>query len=366
MLIAAFVVGLAVWMAATSSVMKTLVVPRGSSGLNHLKNEVLGRSFRAVARRTRTYEARDRILTYQAPTAIVSSLIMWLLMYFLAYGLMMYAFTPLSLWPAFREAGSSLFTLGYATSDRAGLTTLDFIAAATGPIVIGLLIGYLPTMYSAYQGREAEATLLLARGGEPNWAPELIRRHALVNNVEALDTLWPVWERWAAEVGENHTNFPVLIHMRSARPHRNWLVSLVVVMDAAAMHMSLNPQLPQGGMRIALRQGIVCLQELCRVERITFDPDPLPDKPSSVSLSDFEDACALIGRAGYTWTRDPAEAYRHFRGWRANYEEQAYALLDEIDAVPAPWTGDRTPALPVIWPDTQPNRSPDRPEGGSG
>ena len=45
-----------------------------------------------------------------------------------------------------REAGSSLFTLGYATNDRANLTALDFLAASTGPITIGLLIGYLPTL----------------------------------------------------------------------------------------------------------------------------------------------------------------------------------------------------------------------------
>ncbi len=364
MLVAAFFLGLAIWLAATSSVMKTLVIPRGSSGLNHIKNQVSGVVFRTIARMTRTYEARDRVLTFQAPTAIVTSLIMWLFMYFVAYGLMMYAFTPLDLWTAVREAGSSLFTLGFASTDRASLTTLDFIAAATGPIVIGLLIGYLPTIYAAYQRREAEATLLLGRGGEPNWAPELIRRHSLVDNVDRLDTLWPAWERWAAEVGENHTNFPVLIHMRSARPYRNWLVSLLCVMDTAAMHMSLNPQLPQGAMRVALRQGIVCVEELCRVVGIQTDPDPLPDKPSSVSLADFEAACALIASAGYTWTREPAEAYRHFRGWRANYEEPVYQLLDDIDAVPAPWSGPRTPPLPVIRPGGQPNRSPDRPEGG--
>ena len=358
-----FILGLLLWFAATSSVMKTLVLSRGSSGLNRRKNVVLLGCFRLVARRTSTYENRDRILTFFAPTAIVSSLLMWLLMYFIAYGMLMWSFSPLGFPTALREAGSSLFTLGYATSERASLTGLDFIAAATGPIVIGLLIGYLPTFYSAYQSREADATLLLARGGEPNWAPELIRRHALVRNVDRLDTLWSEWERWAAQVGESHTNFPVLIQMRSARPYRNWLISLLCVMDTAAIHMSLNPEQSQGAMRVALRQGIVCMQELCTVMRIPFDPDPLPDRPTSISLEDFLAACELMASGGYTWQRDPAEAYRHFRGWRANYEDMANALADNIDAVPAPWSGPRTPALPVIAPDTHPNRSPDRPEG---
>jgi hypothetical protein len=362
----AFLLGLGLWLAATSSVMTTLVVSRGSSRIVSRKDLVMLAAFRAIARRSSGYEVRDRVLTYYAPTVIVTSLLMWLAMYFAAYGLLMSAFSGLDVVTAFREAGSSLFTLGYANGERASLTLLDFAAAATGPIVIGLLIGYLPTMYAAYQSRESEATLLLGRAGEPNWAPELIRRHALVDNVARLDELWPAWERWAAEVGESHTNFPVLIHTRSARPNRNWLISLLCVMDAAAMHMSLNPQLPQGSMRVALRQGIVCMQELCAVVGNSFDDDPMPDKPSDVSFEEFERACGLLSRAGYTWQRDPAEAYRHFRGWRANYEEMAYAIADQIDAVPAPWSGPRSPELPVVAPDRQPNRSPDRPQGTSG
>ncbi len=365
MRILAILVGLAIWLAASSSVMRTLVVARGSSGLNRAKNQALRSGFHLIARHGR-YEFRDAVLSWFSAVAIVTSLIMWLFMYFVSYGLLMFGTTDLPLRTQFREAGSSLFTLGYASTDRNALTALDFIAAATGPIVIGLLIGYLPTFYAAYQRRESEVTLLLARGGEPNWAPELIRRHALVRNVDGLDALWPAWERWAAEVGESHTNFPVLIHMRSARPYRNWLVALLCVMDTAAMHMSLNPGLQQGSMRVALRQGIVCMQELCKVLRIPFDEDPLPDKPSDVSLEDFEQACELLAGAGYTWQRDPAQAYRHFRGWRANYEDMAYALADEIDAVPAPWSGTRTPPLPVVFPDRQPNRSPDRPGGTGG
>jgi hypothetical protein len=44
----------------------------------------------------------------------------------------------------------------------------------------------------------------------------------------------------------------------------------------------------------------------------------------------------------------------------------AYALADEIDAVPAPWSGPRTPAVALVLPDRQPNRSPDRPHGTTG
>lgn len=353
----ALVAGVLLWLAAVSSVMRTLIHSRGSSGLNRAKNAALLWLFRLIARRGE-YLFRDRVLSWFAPVAIVTSLIMWLLMFFLAYGLIMYATSALPFMTQLREAGSSLFTLGYASTDRATLTAMDFVAAATGPIVIGLMIGYLPTFYAAYQRRETEATVLLGRGGEPNWAPELLRRHALVRNVDRLDMLWPAWERWAAEVGESHTNFPVLIHMRSARPYRNWLISLLCVMDTAAIHLALNPREPQGAARVTLRQGIVCLQELGTVLGVRYDPDPMPDKPSAVTLQDWLEACELLADSGYTWQREPPEAYLHFRGWRANYEDLAFAIAADIDAVPAPWSGPRTPASPVVYPNRQPNRRP--------
>lgn len=361
MRIAVGILGVVLWLAAASSVLRTLVVPRGSSGITTWKNRLVLRGFRAVACRTTTYLGRDRILLWASPICILTSLIMWLLMFFLSYTLMLFSRSDLTLGAAMREAGSSLFTLGFASNERNTLTALDFVAAATGPIVIGLLIGYLPTMYSAYQRRESEVTLLHARSGDPNWAPELLARHAMVANTDRLDDLWPAWEEWAAHVGESHANFPVLIHMRSTRPLRSWLVSLLCVMDAAAMRLALNPGLPQGSMRVLLRQGIDCLRDLADVERIPFDPDPSPDTPSQISREEFVDVCQMLASVGYPIDVPPDLAYADFRGWRANYEQIAYALAADIDAVPAPWTGPRHPHLPEIAPLRPANRRPQPP-----
>ncbi|MBK9738474.1 MAG: hypothetical protein IPO93_02940 [Actinobacteria bacterium] len=353
------VVGIALVIATWWSLLRTLVVPRGSSQLILAKNRGLIWGFRWLAHRTSTYAGRDRILIWASPLGIFTSLLLWLLLFFIGYALLMFATGDLGVAASFREAGSSLFTLGYASTDRGNLTALDFVAAATGPITIGLLIGYLPTMYAAYQQREAEVTLMLARAGEPNWGPELLARHAMVGMVPQLYDLWPLWERWAAEVGESHTNFPVLIQMRSARPNRNWLVALLCVMDAAAMHMALNPREVQDRPRLLLRQGILCLQELATVERIAFDDDPSPDEPSAISRDEFAAACASLATANYAMERSPEDAYPHFRGWRANYEAMAYALAERIEAVPAPWSGPRRPPLPVIVPHRPVNRTPD-------
>jgi hypothetical protein len=352
------IVGVTLVLVTSWSLLRTLVVPRGSSWLNEAKNRCLLACFRFVAHRSRSYVGRDRVLMWVGAISIFTSLLMWLALFFVAYALLMFATSDLTLAVSMREAGSSLFTLGYATQDRANLTALDFLAASTGPITIGLLIGYLPTLYSEYQRRETEVTLMLARAGEPNWGPELLARHAQVQTTALLDQLWPVWERWAAETGESHTNFPVLIQMRSARPSRNWLISLLCVMDAAAMHMALNPAQPQATARLMLRQGVICLRELAIVEGIPFDSDPSPDTPSSVTLEEFAQACSDLEGIGYAMERSADEAYPHFRGWRANYESVAYELAARIDAVPAPWSGPRRPPLPVVYPSRPVNRTP--------
>ena len=69
-----------------------------------------------------------------------------------------------------------MFTLGYSAPRGVRMTVLDYFAAFTGLIVVGLQIGYLPTLYAAFNRRETEVTLLVSRAGLPAWGPELLAR----------------------------------------------------------------------------------------------------------------------------------------------------------------------------------------------
>ena len=353
------VIGVILIATAVSSVMRTLIAPRGlHSHLTEFTQRVVLGVFRFFARRRRTYEGRDSVLTWAAPTTIIITLIVWLLFFFFGYGLLLYGFGQLGFGYSLRESGSSLFTLGFAGTDEPQIEAIDFMAAATGPIVIGLLIGYLPALYGAYNRRETEVTLLHSRAGEPNWGPELLSRHALVRSLEELAPLFKDWERWAADVGESHTNYPVLVQLRSSKPERNWLIALLAILDAIALQLALNPDLPEGRARVALRQGFVCLHDIADSERIPYDPDPDPDAPISITEDEFVRVCAGMAAAGYPMSRDPHEAYPHFRGWRVNYEAIAFELARRIDAVPALWSGPRTPPLEPVAPARPPNRTP--------
>jgi hypothetical protein len=344
-------VGAAIVAATWLSVVASLVMPRGlRSSYTRMVHGVVRWPFQVVADRCRTYDAKDRVLAWAAPLGILVTLISWLVLFLVGFGLLLAGASGLGFNSAFREAGSSLFTLGFASSARDRLTLLDFAAAATGPVAIALQIGYLPALYAAYSRREAEVTLLQSRAGVPAWGPEILFRHVQVSGLlDNLPDLYRGWERWAAEISESHTNYPVLIHFRSPQPNRNWLIALLAVMDAAAMELALNPgNRNSGAMRIGLRGGFTCLRDIAHMERIAYDSDPDPDSDIQLTYEEFSQGIDMLRYSGYATERTPEEAWPHFRGWRVNYESVAYALAYRIDAVPAPWSGPRrTPGQSV-------------------
>ncbi len=355
---AAGLAGLVTIVGTTSSVLRTLVVPRQlRSKPSVLVARAVSAPFRLVAD-SRGYVTRDRILAWTAPVTIIVQLSMWLLMFLAGFGLLVYAVSGLGLGTSLREAGSSLFTLGFASTDRSRLTVVDFVAAMVGPIVIGLQIGYLPSLYAAYNRREAEVTMLDSRAGEPNWGPEILARHASIASLANLNDMYRDWERWAADVSESHSNYPVLISFRSQKPTRNWLVGLLSVMDSAALHLAFNPSVPQGQPRLALRMGFVCVRDLARTTGLRFDPDPSPDDSIELTYDQFLVGVGRLEAAGYPMERTPEEAWPHFRGWRVNYEANVYQLARVIDAVPAPWSGRRRGAVAVLEPTSPVDRRP--------
>ncbi|MGW4564964.1 hypothetical protein ACWEN3_21950 [Streptomyces sp. NPDC004561] len=344
-----------------SSILRSLVVPRGLySGLVFRLWWMLRRLLRLTTSRG-GYDAIDRAQTWLAPLMLIGMLATWLAGALIGFGFLLYSLSPLSWSTAFREAGSSLFTLGFASGARLKLSVLDFIAAATGPVLIALQIAYLPTLYSAYNRRELEVTLLQARAGEPAWGPEILARQWLVDTETALPELYRSWERLAADMGESHSTYPILLTFRSPRPHRSWLVGLVAVMDAAALQLSLDPRTAPPEARLVLRAGFSALRDIARVLRIPFDADPSPDAPVQLTFAEFDAAVAMMESAGFRTERSTKDAWPQFRGWRVNYESVAYELCRICDAVPALWTGPRDfPCAPI-----PPQRPVDRrPDGG--
>jgi hypothetical protein len=355
--------GVALVVLTARSIVGTLIVPRG---LSSWISRAVGRATRApfvfVADRCTRYETKDRVLAPQAPLTLLALLLCWLGLFLVAYTALVFGLSDIGLGEALRQAGSSLFTLGFDTSRQADVTALEFAAAATGPLVIALQIAYLPTIYAAYNRRETDVTLLQSRAGEPAWGPEVLARHRLVNILDSLPEFYRGWERWAADVAESHTNYPSLIDFRSPRPLRSWVVGLLAVLDSAALYLAIAPSRAPSEARLCLRMGFTCLREICDALRLPYDPDPRPDLPLQLEYAEFLGAVHRLEEVAFPMERTPEEAWAHFRGWRVNYEGTAYALAARLDAVPALWSGSRRRSAAVMAPDRPPDRLPESPD----
>jgi hypothetical protein len=340
--IAVLLVGVAILVINAAGVITVLIVPRSPSGLATMPMRAVRATFRGVARLTRTYSTMDRILALSEPVALVMLLASWLAVAIAGFTLVNWGIGSSTVARAFSEAGSSVFTLGFTQSNTAASHLVDFVAAGAGLVLVALQIAYLPSIYGAYNRRETLVTLLESRAGAPAWGPELLIRHHLVGLIDNLPELFAEWERWAADVAESHTSYPSLLYLRSPRSQNSWVVSLIAVMDAAAIALAVDPDGAPIEARMVLRMGFTCLRDIALVTKIPFDADPSPDDPILLPEGEFASAYARLREIGYAETRTEEEAWSHFRGWRVNYEGVAYALAMALNAPPARWSGPRT------------------------
>lgn len=354
-----FAVGIAVLLLTAGSVMGTLVIPRASAPrLTVWVTALVRRAFLLVTDRLHEYRNRDRVLALGGPALLGALLLTWVTLVFLGYALLFWPFTD-GFGRALVATGSSMLTLGFAAPSGAVPTALTFFAAVSGLVIVALEIAYLPTLYAAFNRRETLVTMLDFLGGIPAWGPEILVRHELIDNTERLGWLYERWTEWAADVSETHTTYPLLIHFRSPKPLRSWIVGLLAVLDAAALHLSLSPISAPGSARPLLRMGYVALRDLAGAVGIGVDLDPDPADPIRLTEEEFHEAVVRLRAVGWRLEREEREAWKHFRGWRVNYEAAAYGLALHLDAPPSLWSGPRRGGRSeVIRPARPPHRTP--------
>jgi hypothetical protein len=349
--------GLLLVLTGWQSVIGTLIVPRPvGSWLTRLVDRVVLAAYRAGTAPVSDWVRRDRILATQAAAVLVTQLVAWLAIFLVGFTLMLWPAHGRSITLAMSDAGSSIFTLGFTEPVGTTPALLVFLAAATGMIVVALQIGYLPTLYAAFNRRETEVALLVSRAGAPSWGPELLARahYALGSGVSTINTLpelYRLWERWAADVAESHTTYLPLVRFRSPQPNSSWVISLLAILDSAALILTLSPEeAPTVPARLCLRSGFGCLTRVARAMGIDVPNEANPEAGITLTYEEFLAAVARMRDVGFVITRDPSEAWPDFVGWRVNYESAAYQIAESIDAVPGLWSGQRRRADAVVVP----------------
>jgi hypothetical protein len=352
------VIGAVIVLGTAWSVVGTLIVPRRvRSNIPRVVFIINQSIFHFIADKSSSYERRDQILAAQAPVQLIAQVVAWLALFELGFGLLMWPFNGNGgLGSAMEQAGSALCTLGYLVPRASGVAALDALAALCGLGTVALQIGYLPTLYAAFNRREALITLLDSRAGVPSWGPELLSRthYGLGTGTSAvgeLPELFEAWEAWSADVSESHTTYVPLVWFRSPRPLSSWVTAQLAVLDAAALYLALLPD--ASGLiqaRLCLRGGFTCLGNIARALRIPVPEDADPNDGISLSYVEFAEAVERLREVDFPIQRPVEDAWIDFSGWRVNYEAAAYALTWATDAPPALWSGPRRHGIEPIPP----------------
>jgi hypothetical protein len=248
------------------------------------------RPWARLASHIKSQPRRESFLGYFGPLSMIALLGLWAWGLILGFALVQYASgehlsagnIPITFRVLLYHSGETFFTLGYgditpATNFSRFLAVLE---AGMGFAFLGVVIGYLPTIYTAFSRREIEISLLDARAGSPPSAAELLSRAANASNTTSLDLLFHDWERWAAEVLESHLSYPVLSFYRSQHSNQSWLSALTVILDATALVMAgiddMNNEQARRTFKMA-RHAVVDLAQVVNAHYDATTPDRLSD-----------------------------------------------------------------------------------------
>src|SRR3984957_1221350 len=309
--VVAAVIGAFIVLATGWSVLGTLVVPRRIRSRVPRMVFIVNRSlFQFFADRAGSYGCRDRVLAVQAPVQLIGQVVAWLALYQLGFGLLMWSFVGNGdLGSAMEQTGSALCTLGFLVPHTSAAAALDPLAALAGLGTVALQIGYLPTLYAAFNRREALITMLDSRAGVPSWGPELLARthYGLGSGVSAvgqLPELFEAWEQWSADVSESHATYLALVNFRSPRPLSSWVTAQLAILHGAALYLSLVPDAPDAvSARLCLRGGFNCLATIARARGFAIPYEADPNDGIALTYEEFIEAIDRLARVDFPLER---------------------------------------------------------------
>jgi hypothetical protein len=340
-----FLLGFAAVILTLSSALSTFVLPRAArSQLNRIVFGLLRRLIDFILHFAKSYRRRDSIMAYYAPIGLLLLLPTWYVLILAGYAAMYWALGVGDLFAVVRLSGSSLFTLGFDISKTPVVTVFAFSEAMLGLMLVGLLIGYLPTMYSAFARREQAVNLLEVRAGSPPSALEMLLRFNRIHGLDKLGDYWRTWEAWFADVEESHTTLPALIFFRSPRAENSWVTASGTVLDAASITLSAIDIPYEASAALCIRAGFLTFRRIANYFDIPNPQDPhYPSTQICVERREFDEVIDQLAAAGVPIKADREQAWRDFAGWRVNYDRALILLCGLVMAPPASWSSDRVP-----------------------
>src|ERR1700690_812891 len=251
MLLFASIAGIVVILAVLLDAFETVVLPRRVRRKFRITvwfYRTTWKPWRKITSLIKSAGRRENFLGYFGPLSLLFLLALWACGLIFGFALLQYGAgehiqlsnEPVTFGRVIYLSGSTFFTLGYGdiTPTSALARALAVLEAGMGFGFLGVVIGYLPTIYSSFSRREIEISLLDARAGSPPTAAELLARFGCCPQEAVLDEVFRDWERWAAELLESHISYPELSFFLSQHNNQSLLGALTMILDASALIMA--------------------------------------------------------------------------------------------------------------------------------
>jgi len=303
--------------------------------------------WRQIARHIRTPSRQQNFLGYFGPLSLFMLLAFWASGLILGFALLqdgagkheVLGNEPITFGRILYHSGETFFTLGYGdivpTSPLSRL--LSVLEAGLGFAFLGVVIGYLPVVYSSFSRREIQISMLDARAGSPPTASELLVRLAGKSDNPGIDQLvlddvLRDWERWSAELLESHISYPVLSFFRSQHINQSWLSALMTMLDVTSLLLAGVDGIHAGQAKLTFAMARHAAVDLAQVVNARYDPTA-PERLPDADLAVLREKLAEAGLK----LRDSDEALQKLTRLRSMYEPYLHSTARNLMVTLPPW-----------------------------
>jgi hypothetical protein len=348
--IIATIAGVAIIVSVLLDAFETVVLPRRVTRHFRLTAWFYRRTWtpwRKIARHIKTPSRQQNFLGYFGPLSLLMLLFFWAGGLIFGFALLQRGFggheqlgnERLTFGRILYHSGETFFTLGYGdiVPTSAAARALSVLEAGMGFAFLGVVIGYIPVVYSSFSRREIQISMLDARAGSPPTAVELLVRLAGRSDGPSieqivLDQVLRDWERWSAELLESHISYPVLSFFRSQHSNQSWLGALTTMLDVTSLILTGIEGVHPGQAKLTFAMARHAAVDLAQVVNARFDPQA-PDRLLEADLDAVGRALAAAGLK----LRDDDEARNKLTRLRSRYESYVHSIGRNLMLTLPPW-----------------------------
>ena len=288
-----------------------------------------------LSRLIRVYSWRENFLGYFGPLSLILLLVFWAIGLIFGFALLQFGLgehvrlgnEPITFGILLYHSGETFFTLGYGdiTPTSPLARTLAVMEAGMGFAFLGVVVGYLPVIYSSFSNREREISLLDSRAGSPPSAGELLSRLGCCPDPVVLDNIFRDWERWSADLLSSHISYPVLSFFRSQHSNQSWLGALTTMLDVTSLVLAGIDGIPKEQAKLTFAMARHAAVDLAQVVNAQYDPHA-PDRLPPEELATLRKTLAAAGMR----LRQDDEADAKLLKMRSLYEPYCDALARRL------------------------------------